>query len=44
MKGPFLWEFVKESPLSDAQSGGQEKPFTASLAEENAHAVVRFNG
>lgn len=42
MKKPFLWEFTEKSSLSNAQSGGEERPFTASLAEENDHALVKF--
>jgi len=42
MKTPFLWSKVSESPKLNAASGGEEKPLTASVAEEAKNAIAEF--
>lgn len=44
MKTPFLWNFVSDAPKSKSVSSGQERERTASLAEENRHAIAEFSG
>ncbi len=41
---PFLWSFVKNVQNEVSQSGGQERPLTESLAEENSCRTVIIDG
>lgn len=43
IKTPFLWNFISDAPTSKSSSGGQERPVTGSLAEENRHALAEFS-
>lgn len=40
---PFLWKFLSKSVSSTSNSGGEERPHTASLAEESRHMIVEFD-
>lgn len=40
---PFLWSFVKKVSKNSSSSDGQERPFTASLAEENRHNLIELD-
>ena len=39
---PFLWTFVKPVEDNNAQSGGEERPFTKTVAEENSPNFVKI--
>ena len=43
MKEPFLWSFISDISNSESLTGGQERVRTGSLAEENRHAVTKFD-
>ena len=42
---PFLWNYVETVEISNTQSGGQERPFTKTVAEENnpSFVLIHYN-
>ena len=39
---PFLWNFVQINKENISQSGGQERPLTATVSEENSPCMTKF--
>jgi len=39
-KRPFLWNFIITEKIQLSISGGQERPFTKTVAEENSPTFV----
>ena len=39
---PFLWNHIKNIQDNTKQSGGQERPLTETIAEENRIKYVEF--
>ncbi len=40
-KNPFLWKYLVEILPTNHTSGGQERPLTATVAEENPSKLIK---
>lgn len=42
-ENPFLWAFIKQIKQITTQSGGEERPFTMTVSEENSPKLITTN-
>ena len=43
MSKPFLWNYITSVKQSPKSSGGEERPLTASVNEENSPCLIEFS-